>query len=247
MQIGAQLYTVREYCKTLEDFSKTLQKIAGIGYKTVQISGTCAYRPEWLREELSKNGLSCVITHTPPDRIAAHPDEVAAEHAVFGCRIIGIGHYDLDAVGPEEFYETFHPAALALARRGFRLSYHNHDGEFKRDGDIIRLERLARLFSPRELAFTLDTYWVQAGGGDPVWWIRHLAGRTPCIHLKDMAYGGKMAPIGEGNMNFPDILEACVRSGVEYALVEQDDCYGEDPFDCLAQSFRYLKKFALDA
>ena len=28
MEIGAQLYTVREHTKTLEDFSQTLEKIA---------------------------------------------------------------------------------------------------------------------------------------------------------------------------------------------------------------------------
>ena len=43
MEIGAQLYTVREHTKTLEDFSRTLEKIAAIGYRNVQVSGTCAY------------------------------------------------------------------------------------------------------------------------------------------------------------------------------------------------------------
>lgn len=45
MEIGAQLYTVREHTKTLEDFSRTLEKIAAIGYRNVQVSGTCAYEP----------------------------------------------------------------------------------------------------------------------------------------------------------------------------------------------------------
>ena len=63
MQIGAQLYTVREHARNLDDFSETLKKIADIGYKTVQVSGTCAYEAAWLKEQLDANGLKCVITH----------------------------------------------------------------------------------------------------------------------------------------------------------------------------------------
>ena len=54
MKIGAQMYTVREFAKNLDDFSETLKKIADIGYTTVQVSGTCPYEAEWLRENSRK-------------------------------------------------------------------------------------------------------------------------------------------------------------------------------------------------
>ena len=54
MQLGAQLYTVREFTKTLSGFSETLKKVADIGYRTVQVSGTCAFEAEWLAEQLKK-------------------------------------------------------------------------------------------------------------------------------------------------------------------------------------------------
>ena len=68
MKIGAQFYTVRDFCKDLDGFAETLKKIADIGYKTVQISGTCAFEPEWLKAQLDSNGLECVITHTAADK-----------------------------------------------------------------------------------------------------------------------------------------------------------------------------------
>lgn len=58
MQIGAQIYTVKKFCDTLEGFSESLKKVADIGYKTVQISGTCKYEAEWLRDELKKTDLN---------------------------------------------------------------------------------------------------------------------------------------------------------------------------------------------
>ena len=95
MQIGAQLYTARKYTQTLEDFSETLKKVADIGYKVVQVSGTCPYEPEWLREELAKNGLKCVLTHTTKQAQLEGGDksleEVVAFHAIYGCKNIGVG------------------------------------------------------------------------------------------------------------------------------------------------------------
>ena len=67
-----------------------------------------------------------------------------------------------------------------------------------------------------------------------------LAGRIPCIHLKDFAYGRKMAVVGEGNINFDRVFEKAEAGGTKYMLVEQDDCYGESPFDCLKRSYQYL-------
>ena len=38
-RIGAQLYTLREFCQTAEDFDDTLKKVSEIGYKIIQVSG----------------------------------------------------------------------------------------------------------------------------------------------------------------------------------------------------------------
>ena len=67
--------------------------------------------------------------------------------------------------------------------------------------------------SADELGFTLDTYWVQYGGGNPAEWIERLSGRVPCIHLKDYAYDQKMAVIGEGNINFDKVFEKAEKAG----------------------------------
>lgn len=247
MQIGAQFYTIREYCKTLEDFSESLKKVADIGYKTVQISGTCAYEPHWLKEELEKSGLKCVITHTPGDKMIADPKQVAANHDVFGCKHVGLGAAAFKPESLREDYENFLnnyiPTAKALKECGKYFMYHNHAHEFQKlDGKVI-LEKIAEDFDPEILGFTLDTFWVQAGGGDPAQWIEKLSGRLPCIHLKDFAYTSErcMAPIGEGNINWDRVFEKAQSAGTQYMLVEQDNCNGQNPFDCLKRSYDFLK------
>lgn len=240
MQIGAQLYTVREFMKTPDDLAETLRKVADIGYKTVQISAACPYDPAWMRDRLAETGLACVLTHTACDRLLAQPEVVAAEHDVYHCHHIGIGYYDIAKEGLDAFVARFAPVGETLHNCGHQLMYHNHDMELAKVGPTTLLQQLAERFAPEQLGITLDTYWVQAGGGDPAAWLRRLTGRTPCIHLKDMGYGRAMLPVGEGNMNFDAILAAATDTGVQYALVEQDDCNGEDPFACLGRSFAYL-------
>ncbi len=247
MQIGAQFYTLRDYCKNLSDFAETLKKVADIGYKTVQISSTCDFEAEWLKEQLEINDLKCVITHTHPDKLINNTKQVARDHTVFDCNNIGLSYYpfadekkDLKE-NYENFLRTYKPVASKFKNEGKYFMYHNHAAEFRKlDGKII-FERLAEDFSADELGFILDTYWVQVGGGDPAFWLEKLKGRVPCIHLKDYAYGQKQAVLGEGNINFDRIFEKAESAGTEYMLVEQDDCYGENPFECLKRSYNYLK------
>ena len=244
MQIGAQLYTVRNHCQNLDDFALTLRKVADIGYKTVQVSGTCPYEAEWLRAQLAANGLRCVLTHIPVPRLTGELPQVIADHHTFGCGNIGLGWYAFNEEKDSESYAHFmatYPAIAAKIREGgCYFMYHNHDQEFKRHEGKLIMERLAGEITAEVMGFTLDTFWVQAGGGDPAQWIERLSGRIPVIHLKDFAYGRRMAVIGEGNINFDRVFEKAEKGGTKFLLVEQDDCYGEDPFDCLRRSYQYL-------
>ena len=244
MRIGAQPFTVRDSTRTLDGFALTLRRVADMGYKAVQVSGSCAFEAEWLRAELQKNGLTCAVTHTPAPRLMNEAAKVAEEHKVFGCRYCGLGWnaFNLsEGDTPERFIENYLPVADELLKGGVKFMYHNHDQEFQKVGGRRIIEILAEAFSPEQMGFIADTFWIQAAGGDPADWIRRLSGRVPCIHLKDFSYGRKFAVIGEGNMNFDAIFAAAEDSGTEYMLVEQDDCYGEDPFDCLERSFKYLR------
>ncbi len=243
MQIGAQFYTIREFCKSTNDLSESLKKVADIGYKTVQISGTCEYDPVWLDNELKKNGLKCVLTHIPSDKLLTDAVKVARDHYLFDCEYVGLGWHGFD--GSEEdikkFISDYSSVAEAINYEGRYFMYHNHDTEFRKyKGDTI-LEYLMKSIPSEIMGFTFDTYWAQTAGADPSQWIERLKGRVPCIHLKDHGFDRKMAVIGEGNINFDRVFEKAEAAGTKYMLVEQDDCNGENPFDCLRRSYAFLK------
>ena len=233
MQIGAQLYTLFRQTNTLEGFETCLKKVAGTGYKVVQVSGTCAYEPEWLRDKLAENNLKCVITHIDTKRISEETEKVVSEHRIFGCNHIGIGGMPNEMRGSlegyKEFKKIFLPAALKMRDMGAKLMYHNH------------------WFPEDALGFTLDLGWAAFAKSDVVKLINNLAGRLPMIHLKDykdLPEGGRfnnvpvyLRPIYEGILDYDAYINALKGAGCEYALVEQDFTYDEDPFDCLKRSF----------
>ena len=148
--------------------------------------------------------------------------------------------------GVRRFLDELAPVAEKLGQAGLDFSYHNHSHELARHGGETWLGRVYGESDPDTLKAEIDVYWITAGGGDPAEWVRRCAGREPLVHLKDMCVTPdreqRYAPVGEGNLNWPAVLAACEEGGVEYLLVEQDDCYGKDPFDELATSYRNLKK-----
>ena len=248
MEIGAQLYTIRTYTQTEKDFRFSMEKIAKMGYKTVQISAVGPIQPEILRSVCQEVGLKIVLTHSSPERILNDTKALIREHDLLGCDYIGLGIMPEKYRTPEwleHFIEDYKEPAKKIAAAGKKFMYHNHNIEFQRFGQKRVIETLMENFTPEEMGFTLDTYWVQAAGADIYQWIHLLRDRIPCVHLKDMSVKGwepQMAPVGSGNMNFPKIMHALEETGcVRYALVEQDHCYGASPFACLESSLRYLR------
>lgn len=247
MELGAQLYTVRNFIQTEEDFRRTINKIADIGYRYVQISGAGkGISPEKMRDICDSRSIKIVLTHNDVNRILYDTKELIREHDILGCPYIGLGGMPEKYRGADwvsYFYEDFKEPLREIAASGKLFMYHNHNFEFEKQEGKTLMERLLEFFSPEEMGITLDTYWVQAAGGDVIQWIKKLKDRLPCVHLKDMAVVGGtavMAPVMEGNLNFPGILEALQETNCRYLLVEQDTCQ-TSPFDCLKQSYDNLK------
>lgn len=252
MKYAAQLYTVRDFVKTSEGLHDSLKKIADMGYEGVQVSAVESFltevSAEQLRGWLDDLGIMCCATHRPWDRFVNNLDEEIAIHKTLGCKLLGLGMapkacFEEGPTGWRTWLAEVNNIVDALAAHDLFFGYHNHAIEFeKKDGergfDIITSE------SNQAARFILDTYWVAHAGADCVDWINQLRGRLKVVHLKDKAVVGwdtHYAPVGEGNLPWHSILPALNDAGTKWGVVEQDECYGEDPFDCLHRSLTYLK------
>lgn len=247
-QLAVQLYTLRDTCQTAEDFAATCRKVRHIGYESIQLSGEGPIPDDEIARIISGEGLTCCATHEPPTTIREEPAKVADRLHRLGVKFTaypyphGITWEHMEEV--DSLIADLDAAGSKLREAGLVLTYHNHANEFVRLANgSVALDYIYQRTDPRNLLAELDTYWVQAGGGDPAAWCEKMAGRLPLLHLKDYAVAGNGQPffaeIGHGNLDWPRIISAAAAAGCEHFIVEQDSCPG-DPFDSIRKSFEYL-------
>ncbi len=248
-QIAAQLFTVRDFCRTPADIAASLKKIRAIGYPAVQASGLGPIPPADLARLCREEGLAICATHEGGDQILNQPHDIVAKLTTLGCRHTaypypaGVDFSTLESV--RALAARLNAAGKVLHEAGLTLSYHNHHIEFRRVAGRTALEIIYAETDPRYVQAELDTYWVQYGGGNPVDWCRRLKHRLPLLHLKDFVITAEnkisVAEIGAGNLDWPAILRAADEAGCQWFIVEQDTCPA-DPFESLRQSYDHLRQ-----
>lgn len=251
MKSAAQLYTVREFTQNEKDYYETLVKVKKIGYTSVQLSAAGPMSAETVRSMSEDLDISVSATHISHNMFIQDLDQVIKNHHIMGCKYVGLGGMPKEYLETpkklDEFIKTYSEISQTLKKEGLQFVYHNHNFEFfKFDNKTV----LDILFdnTPSCFFFEIDTYWIQAGGANPEEWIRKAARRCEYIHFKDMAINAEFkmvpSPIGQGNLNWKSIVDACKYSDVLYCAVEQDTCEGS-PFDALKASYNYLSSMGI--
>lgn len=206
-----------------------------------------------------------------PGEYLSNPDDykkMLDDARTLECDMFRIGMMPMNAIGNfdkcVDFAKQAEEYALKLKEDGIDLYYHNHHMEFMKVNGEYLLD-IIRANAPH-MGFELDTHWIQRGGENPVEFIKKYAGSVRLLHLKDyrianvkmpdMTKGFDMkafanaffsepvqfAELGQGNLPLKACIEAGLAGGAEYFLIEQDDSYGRDPFDCLRDSRDHLIK-----
>ncbi len=257
-QVGAQLFTLREHCKTPSDFAETCERLRHIGFEAVQVSALGFDDAAEIKRILDDHGLRCAATHRTVDHLR-ETDAALDWHRTLGCELTAIGGFGFGGATRRQwldFIADFNRVAQRLEAAGLHVGYHNHSHELAPltdDPASIRPDDTALHLLLAELDpavwFEIDTYWIAHGGGDPAAWIRRCQGRLPAVHVKDMTVTPtreqKMCEVGSGNLNWPAILEACREAGVQWYLIERDR--GDlDPFESLRISLENLRAMGVE-
>ena len=249
--IAVQLYTVRMYLQDPSQVAGILGRLREIGYRAVEVAGLGPKAVGRFGEELRRAELVACAAHVALDRLTGHFDEVVGECREWGCDYVVVPSLP-DAYRSQQGYRRFAAEAVQLAARlrpfGLQLAYHNHSHELERYGDLTGLETLFAAAPAAALHAELDTYWLQHGGVNPSAWIRRFKPRVPLVHLKDMAVdrGNPVdAEIGEGNLDWFEILNACRDAQTRWLVVEQDQPR-RDPMESVAISYANLSKLVAE-
>jgi len=246
-RLGAQYYTIREACQTIEDFDDSCKKVSEMGYKIIQLSAIGEFDAKSIKEITDKYGLQVVCTHRAAKNYLENLDAEIEFHKTLGCKVCGLGAmpgFNANEETIEEFAKNFKPVCEKLKKHGLVFAYHNHSFEFVKIDGRHAFDILVEKMASDNFKFILDVFWLAYSGINPAKFIREHKDMIPCIHFKDLKVKDEkpcIAEVGQGNIDWDDIIDACKEANVEFALVEQDICEG-DPFDSLRMSYSYLNK-----
>lgn len=232
---------------------KAVQEIASAGYQGVEMfDGNLveyADKPEELRGILDTAGVSLASVYTGANFIYADilPDEMHRIHraaeltATFGAERLVVGGGARRAAGTTDQDYTRLGEALDRVTDiaesfGLTASYHPHLTTI-----VESPEELERLMSLTRIGFCPDTAHLAAGGADPAAMIRKYPDRIRHVHLKDFRKDPfAFLPLGQGELDFPDIVQAIKESGYDSWLMVELDEYDGDPRTAAQISHQYL-------
>lgn len=245
-RIGLQMYTLRNL--TDKDFAGTLREVAALGYEGVEFAGYGGMAADELRALLDELHLTAVGSHVGIERLeSALQDEIAFLKTI-GCQYAVVpwlsDSYRADADAWKRTFAKFDEFGRAFEAAGIGFGYHNHSFEFEiQVGDQFAFDAIFANTSPTAVKVEMDVCWVQNAGQDPVAYVAKYAGRLPLLHLKDMRVeGGKTltVPLGEGTVDLDAVTAASEKAGVEWFIVEQDECQ-RPPLESIATSMDWLR------
>ena len=238
MQIGLQLYTVRDAADA--DLEGTLDTVARLGFAGVELFSLHGRTAAELRALLDARGLTVAGRHIPLD---ADATTVAGEMAALGCDRVALAWIDpiSSAAERDAAVEAVTELGSRMRAAGLNFGFHNHWSEVPRFDDGASLLDLL----PGWIWLELDLGWVWYAGASPVDLLAWARGRTPLVHLKDLRARDtrEFVPVGEGGVGYGDVVRRAAELGVEWGIVEQDEL--DRPLaDALSRSLATVREAA---
>ena len=254
-EIGLQMYTLRDYSKTKEEYLETVRRVAEIGYRNLQVRHVPFLTVEEHKALLDKYSIKADSVFLPVGEIESGIERAVAEAKIFGVDVIRTDSIPEKYRSDEKGYRTFAKELDRLGEicrdHGLRLIYHFHAFEFVTFGDVRGIDILLSDTSPENVYFMPDVFWLTNAGTEPSVSLRMFAGRAFYMHVKDYAIRkleGKIedvpfhfAPVGDGNLNWDGIVKTANDIGITHFVVEQDRCEG-DVFEAIERSYKALHR-----
>lgn len=226
-----------------------LEKIAEIGYKTVEFGGTFGKSPAELRQLLDSLGLKPVAGGSAMAQLLENlprqiEDAKELDKPYLVCYWPWLHSAEqITTDDAKATAERLNQIGEQCKNEGLQFLFHNHDKEFNpTDTGAIPCDILLDETDPNLVNMELDLYWIIKGGADPLDYIERYPGRFPIFHVKDMdatPEKGFETP-GIGIIDFPTIFAKSEQAGAVHFIVERDDA--PDPMQTVIDAYAYLSK-----
>ena len=142
------------------------------------------------------------------------------------------------------FADQFNACGEITKKNGFRFAYHNHDYSFKAMDGIVPQDVMMKNTNPATVDFEMDMYWTAVAGVDSIAYMKKFPNRFKLVHVKDLAKTATVEEsciIGQGAIDYKNLLPEAAAQGINYYIVEQEAYTGTNELDCAKANAAYLK------
>jgi sugar phosphate isomerase/epimerase len=229
-------------------------------------------KAEEFKKYITDLGLNMISSHIDPSftqKISAPNDDfqkLVNEAAKVGVKYL-INPFPGEFKTSEEWKKTaegLNMQGVICKSAGLTMGYHNHHFEFLPTADGMIPEQYLLDNTDKDLVkFELDLYWVVKAGQDPIKWLNANKGRIHLVHVKDLhkkerlqeiemsekpeegAFwpAGASTTLGNGQINFPEVLKVANETGVKYFIVEQERFDNSTHLLDIKKDAQYMKTF----
>jgi sugar phosphate isomerase/epimerase len=244
-EIGIQLYTLRQNIQS--DLNATLKALGKIGYTNLEaygFDGRLFGQPATDFQAFCNDlGMTVRSSHAG---ITAENATVYAEKAAQA----GLEYLILPSMmgRPEKTIDDFKKLAAEMnlmgescQKSGIKFGYHNHGFEFNPMEGQLPYEVLLKETDESLVSFQMDIYWVRKAGHDPLQYFTEHPGRFQTWHIKDMSADGESCIVGNGMIDFNELISHPAAKATAYYFVEQEHYAEGTPLYCAEQSYRYIQ------
>jgi sugar phosphate isomerase/epimerase len=248
--IGLQLWSLRSMSK---EPGAMLRLARSMGITHVETAGLYSMTPQQFGDSIRAAGLRVTSMHVGLDAFKKEPQKVIADAKALGAAYVGTAWYPHQGAFTEadarKAIADFNAIGKTMKDAGLQFFYHNHGYEPVAYGDGTLLDLIIRETDPNLVKFEMDVLWTFLPNVDPAALIRKYPGRFKLMHIKDMKPGvargslsgglpdSLQAVIGQGQVNWPDVMKAAKADGLEYYYLEDETT---DPKGNIPPSVGYL-------
>jgi len=152
-----------------------------------------------------------------------------------------VGNEEIDEKESYKTVKSLNSLGRRVKNSGFKFCWHPHNFEFREVGQGVRpFDIIMENTDPEYVSLQMDIYWVVKGGANPIDCLKKYPGRTKMFHVKDMAEDGSKACVGDGNIDFTEIVAFAQNTGVDHWVVEKEG--PNSSLECAQRSFDHLRK-----
>lgn len=236
--IGFQVWTIRK--ELVADFPGTLTRMAGMGYREVEMCSPLGYSDAGfeplnrmsgteMKKIVEDAGLTCTSAHFNMGELREHLGDRINWAQELGMKQMIAASFWLPKDASIDDYRRAADELNAIGEKtkkeGIQMGFHNHHMEFEKRNNELIYDALLDQVDPELVKMQFQVAVVDIGYKAEEYF-RKYPGRFISAHLADYSSESKkQVPVGQGIVDWKELFRSAKTGGVKNFYVEMDPEY----------------------